>query len=76
MPFVQVGITAARAPDGSFLPSVPIYAEVPEVTKEGLAPAEDKALDDISRIFAEKFRQYKTKVAAAQKTPPSSDKNG
>lgn len=58
MPFVQIGITALRAPDGTFLPSTPIYAEVPEVTREGLAPVESETIDDIAQIFAEKFKQY------------------
>ena len=26
--FIQIGVTALRAPDGSFLPSVPLYAKV------------------------------------------------
>ena len=67
MPFVQVGITALRAPDGTFLPSTPIYAEVPEVTREGLAPVEDKTVDDIAHVFAEKFKQYIDGVKAATK---------
>jgi hypothetical protein len=58
MPFVQVGITALRAPDGTFLPSTPIYAEVPEVSPEGLTPTENDTIDDIAQIFAEKFKQY------------------
>lgn len=67
MPFVQIGITALRAPDGSFLPSTPIYAEVPEVTAEGLAPQEDKAIDSLALLLAEKFKQYKSAVAAAER---------
>jgi hypothetical protein len=66
MPFVQIGFTATRAPDGSFLESVPIYAKVSKVTDEGLASAEDKAIDDIAQIFAEKFKQYKSAEAKAR----------
>lgn len=66
MAFVQIGITALRAPDGTFLPSVPIYAEVPKATDEGLAPVEDKTVGELSRIFAGKFKQYIDGVNAAK----------
>lgn len=65
MPLVQIGIQALRAPDGTFLPSTPIYAEVPEVTSEGLTPTEDEMISDIAKIFAKKFKQYKDSMKTA-----------
>lgn len=54
MNLIQVGVIAARAPDGSFLPSVPIYTEAtPEAVEE-----EQAGTALIGRIFAERYRQY------------------
>lgn len=58
MPMVQVGVTALRAPDGNFLPSTPIYAEVPKVNERGNTCAGEKALNDVSKFFSEKLKQY------------------
>lgn len=67
MPYVQIGVTALRAPDGTFLPSTPIYAEVPEVTREGLTPTESGMIDDIAKIFAKKYKQYMDGVKDAER---------
>lgn len=53
--FIQIGITALRDPQtGGFLPAVPLY-----IKAEGDAePAEAQALRDISKVFAERMKQY------------------
>ena len=59
--FVQVGVTALRAPDGSFLPSVPLYIKAPEEDvnpKTGRYEGEEAAIKDIASVFADKFKQY------------------
>ena len=59
---VCVGQTALRAPDGSFLPAVPLYriADVSEihVDTDGLTVGESGLYDDIAAVFGEKFKQY------------------
>ena len=52
--YIQIGVIAARAPDGSFLPAQPIYTRR---TPEAEA-AEKAALIPVAKIFAEKFAQY------------------
>lgn len=53
--FVQVGFTALRDPaTGDFLPAVPLYIEATEETKA----SEAAAIKDISRVFADKMKQY------------------
>ena len=52
--YIQIGVISARAPDGSFLPSTPIYTKrTPEAER-----AEEAALRPVARIFAEKMAQY------------------
>lgn len=53
--YIQIGVMAARAPDGSFLDSVPIYTRR---TPQAEA-AEEAALRPVAKIFAEKFEQYR-----------------
>lgn len=64
MPFVQVGIMALRSPTGEFMPATPIYKEVERVTPDGLTPQEGKNITEISKVLAEKFKQYKDGCAA------------
>ena len=52
--YIQIGVMAARTPDGSFLESVPIYTRR---TPQAEA-AEEAALRPVAKIFAEKFAQY------------------
>ena len=52
--YIQIGVIAARDPDGNFLPAQPIYKRA---TPE-LEVAQEKAERDIARIFAEKMKQY------------------
>ena len=61
--FIQIGVISARAPDGSALPSVPIYTKrTPEAER-----AEEAALQPVARIFAEKMAQY---IKEASKIEP------
>lgn len=59
---VQIGQTALRAPDGSFLPAQPLYIIVeaaPDEPQDKLFSAgEEELLTDVSGIFAKKFAQY------------------
>lgn len=58
--FVQIGVTALRAPDGTFLPSVPLYVKAaPEdVAPDGRYTGGDETLRGVAEIFADKYRQY------------------
>lgn len=59
---VQIGQTALRAPDGSFLPAQPLYIVVEAAPNEPedkpFSAAEETMLTDVSGIFAKKFAQY------------------
>lgn len=58
---VQVGVTALRAPDGSFLPSVPLYiiTDKSEIIPEtNMTKSESGLYDDIASILAHKFKAY------------------
>lgn len=52
--YIQVGVTALRSPDGSFLPSVPLYIKA---TPEAKA-AEEALIQDIAGVLAQKMKQY------------------
>lgn len=52
--YIQVGSTALRAPDGSFLPSVPLYVKA---TPENVA-AESALTLDFAAVMARKMRAY------------------
>lgn len=58
--FVQIGVTALRSPDGSFLPSVPLYVKVPaeDVSPGGEYIGSEPVLQDVAEVFADKYRQY------------------
>lgn len=59
---VQVGVTALRSPSGEFLPSIPIYIRAEDAGEinphTGRTVAEDVALGDVAKVFADKFKQY------------------
>jgi len=59
--YVQVGITAVRAPSGEHLPSVPIYIEVDHLTKTGLTELENESLANIAGFFIDKRKERKEK---------------
>lgn len=66
--YVQIGVTALRAPNGEFLPSVPLFIRAEDAGEinptTGHTVAEDLAFDDIAKEFAKTFGQY---VRANQK---------
>lgn len=60
MALKQVGVMSLRAPDGTFLPSTPLYADIPDgdVRATGLTKLEEQNCDEIMDILAGKFKQY------------------
>jgi len=60
--YIQVGVTALRAPDGSFLPSVPLYIKS---TPEARA-AEEALTQDIAGVLAHKMKQYMDETRKAK----------
>lgn len=52
--YIQVGVTALRAPDGSFLPSVPLYIKSTPETKA----AEEALTQDITGVLAQRMKLY------------------
>lgn len=71
---VCVGQTALRAPDGTFLPAVPLYKIVcvdyadergSTPCTEELTKGESGLYDDIAAVFGEKFKQYVDGVEGA-----------
>lgn len=52
--YIQVGVTALRAPDGSFLPAVPLYIRSGPETKA----AEEALTQDITGILAQRMKLY------------------
>lgn len=59
--FVQIGFSGLRAPDGSFLPSVPIYIKVPAETvnpETGEYTGEDKMIREFSSMCLPYVKQY------------------
>lgn len=58
--FVQVGVTALRAPDGTCLPSVKLYVEVPDDKDED--KMEENILNDFAGLNAKKYREYIEKL--------------
>lgn len=56
--FTQIGVTALRGQDGSFLPAVPLYVESDRLEDLRTPGAPAAGLDDITEIFSAKFKQY------------------
>lgn len=71
--YVQVGVTAMRAPDGAFLPAVPLYikAAADEVAADGHYVGSKPALQDVATIFADKFKQFKRKERLHDEQKPA-----
>lgn len=60
--YIQVGVTAMRAPDGSFLPAVPLY-----IRATPTAIAEEKKLtQDIGHLLALRMKHYQEEAAKAE----------
>lgn len=59
--FIQIGVTALRNPaNGEFLPAVPLYIKA----EDGAEEAEEKLVQDIGKLLAQRMRQYKEKCEA------------
>ncbi len=60
--YIQVGVTALRDPaTGGFLPAVPLYIKA----EDGAEEAEEKLIQDIGKLMAERIRRYKAECEAA-----------
>ena len=60
--YIQVGVTARRNPaTGEFLPAVPLYIKA----EDGAEAGEEKLIEDIGKLLAERMRRYKAACAAA-----------
>lgn len=64
MPYVQIGIIAARDEDGNFLPSQPLYIQKSEreVMPSGLTKKQDADCDDFAKYMAARFKKYQEGV--------------
>ena len=61
--YIQVGVTALRDPaTGDFLPAVPLYIKA----EDGAEEAEEKLIEDIGKLLAERIRRYKADCEAAR----------
>ena len=60
--YIQVGVTALRDPaTGEFLPAVPLYIKADDSAEAG----EEKLIEDIGKLLAERMRRYKAACAKA-----------
>ena len=60
--YIQVGVTALRDPaSGEFLPAIPLYIKA----EDGAEEAEEKLIEDIGKLMAERIRRYKAACKAA-----------
>lgn len=60
--YIQVGVTAMREPGtGEFLPAVPLFIRA----EDGAEEAEEKLINDIGKILAERMRRYEAACRAA-----------
>jgi hypothetical protein len=61
MPYMQVGIKALRAPNGDFLPAVPIFKEIPdsEIKKSGLTAEEERSADWACKVIYKLYAEHK-----------------
>lgn len=59
MRLVQIGVQSLRGPDGSFLPSEPIYREMTDEEAKKAAAREEKMLDEGASDIARAMKRYK-----------------
>lgn len=59
--YIQIGVTALRAPDGSFLPAVPMYIRSTPETKA----AEEALTKDITGVLAQRMKLYMEQTGQA-----------
>lgn len=52
--YIQVGVIAARTPDGAFLPELPIYREAPP----GFDSADAAGVRNLGKLFAQRMKEY------------------
>lgn len=52
---VMVGIIAYRREDGSFLPSKPIYRDIPNAPED---PVQHYPLEELTEFFAKKYMEF------------------
>jgi hypothetical protein len=62
--YIQVGVTALRTPTGKYYPAVPLYIEADKLNESGLAPAEEKMLNNFAGLAIE---EYGKKIQAESK---------
>lgn len=59
---VQIGTAGLRSPTGEIVHNLPLYITEKDAgtinTHTGRTVAEDVALGDVAKIFADKFKQY------------------
>lgn len=56
---VLIGAMSLRAPDGSFLPSQPVYDEMTDDEAKKAAAREEKMLDEGASDIARAMKRYK-----------------
>ncbi len=60
--FIQTGTMGLRGPTGEITHNIPLYIKASDAgeinTATGRTVAEDAALGDVAKIFAEKMKQY------------------
>lgn len=66
--YIQIGVTALRGPDGTPLPSVPLYIKVDDDVEE--EQMQEPMITDFAGLCAKKYSEY---VNAKSK---SKEKNG
>lgn len=55
---IQVGVTATRAPDGTFDESTPIYRKVPQVNEgSNLTQVQEDSMHDLIQSLCERYKQ-------------------
>lgn len=59
MRLVQIGLQSLRGPDGSFLPSEPIYRDMTDDEAKKAAAREEKMLDEVASDIAKAMKRYK-----------------
>lgn len=70
---IQIGVTALRSPDGTFLPSVPLFIKVEDVknvsNKPKKSPHKELTQDELNDMFIKKFRAYQKAVRKKHMSP-------
>lgn len=58
MKLVQVGVQSLRAPNGDFLPSEPIYTQIPDSEAPKIAMRENEMFDYGASVIAKSMKRY------------------